>query len=451
MDTARETELSRGSSIVAVGFATTVAMWGVGYVGHLPAVRLPAPWILGLLLLCPVAGGLALARLAARGWRHGALAGALSGLLNLLVLGGLLSGGREGEALPSAAVWLPGSILLAALLAAAGAAAGSGGARDRPRVRNWSAAMVGVAIAAALLLLAVGGLVTSADAGLAVVDWPNTFGYNMFLYPLSRMTGGVYYEHAHRLFGALVGLTTVVLALQIRRTEERRWVRGLAWGLVAAVIAQGILGGLRVTGEFTLAAEPGATRPSLPLAMVHGVLAQLYFAGLVTLGAVSSTAWRDGPPAQPRESYATDRVLGGALLGVLLVQLMLGAAQRHLQSLLLVHAAVGVAFVTPLAVHVGLRAWGLNPGEVRLRRLGLALAAAVGLQLVLGLGAWLATQGGAGGGGASAGSALAVATAHQWFGAVVLGLAVLVFCWNLRRVGPPGQPRDCARPDSSYT
>ena len=68
------------------------------------------------------------------------------------------------------------------------------------------------AVMATLFLLIAGGLVTSAREGLAVVDWPNSFGYNMFLYPPSRMTGGIYYERAHRLFGSLVGLTVLVLA-----------------------------------------------------------------------------------------------------------------------------------------------------------------------------------------------------------------------------------------------
>ena len=438
-------DLARGPSILAVGFGTTVAMWGVGYLSRLPLVQLPGPVLLPLLLLCLLAGGVALGRLAGLGWRHGAIAGALSGLLNLLVLGGLLMDDGAGRALPSAAIWLPGSILVASLLAGAGAAMGR--SSGPPAVRNWSAALVGVAIGAALLLLGVGGLVTSTETGLAVVDWPNTFGYNMFLYPLSRMTGGIYYEHAHRLFGALVGLTTLVLALQVQRSESRRWVRRFGWALFATVVVQGILGGLRVTGTFTLAADEAVMRPSLALAMVHGILGQLFFGGLVALGAFTSTGWREGAPPRPQVGFESDRLLGALLLGSLLLQLLLGAAQRHFQALLLVHATVGVAVVTPLALHVGIRAWGKNPDRAGLRRLGIALIVAIGGQILLGIAAWVAT----GLGDSSVGAAVPLATAHQWFGAVVLGLAVLVFCWHLRTTGPQVEADPGERRDSAYT
>jgi cytochrome c oxidase assembly protein subunit 15 len=422
VETAQSSGPTRGSSVLAAGFGITVAMWGVGYVGRLPAVQLPSPLILFLLLLCVVAGGIALGRHAGGGWRRGAIAGGLSGLLNLLILGGILAGEAPDSVVPSALLWLPGSVLVAALLAGAGASVGLRWPRKGPTYDNGSAALVRVAIAAALLLLAVGGLVTSAGAGLAVVDWPNTFGYNMFLYPFSRMTGGIYYEHAHRLFGALVGLTTLVLAVQIQLTDRRRWVRSLAWSVLAMVVVQGILGGLRVTGGFTFSTEAGAMKPSLLLAMVHGVLGQLFLAALVALGVFTSSRWRDAPAPAPRPSATTDRILGGVLLGFLLVQLVLGAAQRHFDSMLLVHVAFGVSFVAPLALHVGFRSWGVHGDTPLLRKLGLGLIVAVGAQILLGLGAWLATD------------SLLVATVHQWFGAVLLAVAVLLFLWNCRLV-----------------
>ena len=69
----------------------------------------------------------------------------------------------------------------------------------------WPHRLAVLTTAATFLLILAGGVVTNTGTGMAVPDWPTTFGYNMFLYPLSRMTGGVYYEHAHRLFGSLVG------------------------------------------------------------------------------------------------------------------------------------------------------------------------------------------------------------------------------------------------------
>jgi cytochrome c oxidase assembly protein subunit 15 len=406
-------------AVLAVGFGTAVAMWAVGYVGRLPAVLLPSPLLLALLLGCLVGGGIVLGRYAAAGWRLGAAAGLLTGLVNLLVLGGLLArASAPGGVVPSALGWLPGSILLAVALTAAGAAAGARWLpRDRPRV-DWNAAFVRVTIAAALLLLAVGGLVTSTGAGLAVVDWPRSFGYNMFLFPLSRMTGGIYYEHAHRLFGALVGLTTLVLALVLELREPRRWVRRLGWVAVGLVVVQGLLGGLRVTGT------------SLALALAHGVMGQLFVGLLVALGAFTSATWTADTEPRVRPGARTDHLLALGLLVLLLVQLLLGASERHFDRLVLVHVGVGITLVTPLALHVGVRSWALNAGLPVLQRLGLGLIVAILLQVLLGFGAFLLTaspetEGALG---------LAVATAHQWFGAVVLALAVLVSCFVFRLV-----------------
>ncbi len=417
---------SQFPGILAVGFGTTVSMWAIGYASRLPAIMLPSPLILLLLLCCMIGGGAVLGRLAQPGWLHGAAAGAVSGTLNLLVLGSFLQGGS------SAIAWIPGSVLLAASLGALGVWLGSFWPRT-PAYSEWVEGFSRVTIAAALLLLAIGGLVTSTEAGLAVVDWPNSFGYNMFLYPFSRMTGGIYYEHAHRLFGALVGLTTLALAVLLQFRDPRRWVRRVGWFAFALVVVQGALGGLRVTGHFTMSEDPSVMRPSLMLAMVHGIVGQVFFATLVAIGAFTSAAWRrDRGVARP--SAPGDRRLAAVLVLVMFGQLVLGAAQRHLNVMLMVHIVFGVAIVAPLAVHVGFRSWALNRGVTRLRNLGIALLAAIGIQIVLGLAAFVVT-------GATAIDPLTspiaamLPTAHQWFAAVLLGLATLLFCWSFRVVG----------------
>src|SRR5271165_7211608 len=84
------------------------------------------------------------------------------------------------------------------------------------------------------LLLGLGGLVTSHEAGMSVPDWPNTYGYNMFLFPVSKWVGGVFYEHTHRLLATIVGLLTIILAVWFWRREPRPWLRRL--GLVAVVL-----------------------------------------------------------------------------------------------------------------------------------------------------------------------------------------------------------------------
>src|SRR5947199_7520121 len=92
--------------------------------------------------------------------------------------------------------------------------------------------------AATFVLLFVGGLVTSTGSGLAVPDWPLSFGQ---VFP--PMVGGVLFEHGHRLVAALVGCLTLALMVLLTQWESRIWVRWLARGAVLAVLLQGTLGG----------------------------------------------------------------------------------------------------------------------------------------------------------------------------------------------------------------
>ena len=120
-------------------------------------------------------------------------------------------------------------------------------------------------------LLFIGGLVTSKGAGLAVPDWPTTFGYNMFLYPWSEMVGNILYEHSHRLVASCVGLLTIALAVALWFGERRTWLRWLGVTALLVVIAQGILGGLRVVLRQDT------------FAILHACLAQAFFALTVGL------------------------------------------------------------------------------------------------------------------------------------------------------------------------
>ena len=147
--------------------------------------------------------------------------------------------------------------------------------RVSPRSR-WPHRLAIVTAALTLLLIFVGGLVTNTGSALAVPDWPTTFGYNMFLYPWSKMVGGIFYEHSHRLIGSTVGLLTVALAGSLWFAEPRKWVRTLGLVGVVAVIIQGVLGGLRVV------------LVDHPLAIFHACLAQAFFALLVSLAVVTS-------------------------------------------------------------------------------------------------------------------------------------------------------------------
>jgi len=427
---------SDGSGLLAVGFGTSVVMWTVGYICRFPGVSTPSWLLLCLLLLCLVSGGYIAGRVSNRPLVAGLLTGLIAATLNLLVLGSLLSGSEPGTIVPSALWWLPGSLLVSSLLGGLGATLG----RSQRSVdttwfsHNGVAALAVVGTAATFLLLIVGGIVTGSEAGLAVVDWPNSYGYNMFLYPLSRMTGGIYYEHGHRLLGALVGLTTVVLALQLYRVEPRRWLWRLGLFAVVMVALQGILGGLRVTGHFTLSSDPAVTRPSIWLAVTHGVLGQLFFATMVAIAVFISAAWTRTAPAQIEPAAATDRGLTRIFAAVLVVQLVLGALVRHVSGGLMIHMTMAVVVILA-GLAVGIRAWGRNAHYPELRLLGKTLLALLLVQLILGMGALVAI------GVQRSNTApppldIALTTAHQGTGALLLACAVALVLWTQHRLRP---------------
>jgi cytochrome c oxidase assembly protein subunit 15 len=170
--------------------------------------------------------------------------------------------------------------------------------------------------AATLLLIAAGGMVTSTNSGLSVPDWPTTYGRQMFAYPLSEMRGGIFYEHGHRLIASTVGLLTIGLVAFLWRAEPRAWVRRLGWLALAAVIAQGGLGGLTV-----LLMLPDA------ISISHAGLAHLFFALVTTITLVTSRTWRE-PPARPVDDR-TLRRLAATLTAIVYVQILLGATMRH--------------------------------------------------------------------------------------------------------------------------
>ena len=434
MPPAPSTSRLGAGDLLTVSFGTSVVMWFLGYLSRaLPWA--PPSWVVApVLLACLLAGGYAAGRLADRGAAGGALAGLIASLINLMVLGSLVGGSRPNELLPSAAWWLPGSLAAGAALGLVGALA-AGARRSRAaRPVNWTGALGGVTVAATFLLIIAGGLVTSHEAGLAVVDWPNSYGYNIFLYPLSRMTGGIYYEHAHRLAGSLVGLTTLVLAIHLQRVERRTWVKRMAWAALVVVIVQGVLGGLRVTGHLTLSTDPTAVAPNIVLAVVHGTLAQLFFCLVVALAAFTSTAWLVAPAPREDVRAAVDRAFTTLLVPVLLAQLVLGAVQRHLSQMLMVHIAFAMVVVI-LAMAAAVRAGSLYGDEPVLRRLGRATIWLVSIQVTLGVLAFAAVSTREPGAVPDAFEVLA-ATAHQANGALLLGVAVLLLVWQRRLLVP---------------
>jgi len=419
-----------GAETLALGFGTSVAMWFLGYLCRMPNANVPAWFLATGLLGCMLGGGFLAGRLSNRGWRAGLAAGLLAAAINLLVLGSLLGGARPNHVVPSAVWWLPGSLLLGAVVGAAGGALGSATRGQGAKSPSWSAVFAAVAAAATLLQLLVGGVVTGNAAGLAVVDWPNSFGYNMFLYPLSRMTGGVYYEHAHRLFGTLVGLTTLALAVHLLRVERRPLVRRLALLAVLVVIVQGILGGLRVTGTFTFSSSPEAMTPSITFAITHGVLGPAFFGLMIALAVLTSPTWTGGRAPTNSSHAPADRTLSVMLVGIVLVQLLLGAIQRHLSRGLLVHITFAVV-VLAMTLLNGSRLWGLYRAQPLLERLGKALIVVGGVQVVLGFLAFFTVVARVEGA-ARPGWEVLLTTAHQAGGSVLLAGTVMAALWTRR-------------------
>jgi cytochrome c oxidase assembly protein subunit 15 len=167
-------------------------------------------------------------------------------------------------------------------------------------------------------LIFIGGLVKSHEAGLSVPDWPTTYGYNMFTFPLHWMVGNIFYEHGHRLWAAGVGFCILILALWLWRKEPRAWVRKLGWYTLAAVCIQGALGGLTV-------------KLLLPTwnSTAHAALAQITFCLTVALSMVTRKDWDDTIVKTAGPLSDKLRQVTFITVGAIFIQLLIGAVMRH--------------------------------------------------------------------------------------------------------------------------
>lgn len=267
-------------------------------------------------------------------------------------------------------------------------------------------------------LIWVGGLVTTYVAGMAVPDWPGTYGYNLFLYPYQTWLFGpfdLFIEHGHRLLGALVGIVAILAVVFAYLSEPRRWVRWLSIVVLLAVMIQGGLGGARVV------------LADRTLAMVHGCTAEIVFVLSVALMVVTSRWWWTGS-SQVSASAVPGRGLIGLVAGIVALaylQVFLGAQLRHVQPTAgaggfkhLVYTHIATACVVMLLS--ALAAWKLRGsaagqrrvsgavggdasesrvekqlgcGDLTLSRPALVLVFFVALQITLGLATWVARYG----------------------------------------------------------
>jgi len=279
----------------------------------------------------------------------------------------------------------------------------------------WRHRFAVLTAACTLALIFIGGLVTSTGSGLAVPDWPLSYG--MLMPP---MVGGVFFEHGHRMAATFVGLLTTILAVWTARREPRAGVRRLAWAALAAVVAQGLLGGLTV--KFLLPA---------PVSVAHACLAQTFFCMVIALAYATSREFAGA--AAGDEDRAGAGIAAAVATGVVFAQLALGAVMRHIGAGLAipdfplaagrlvppfettgvaVHFAHRVGALVVLAAVINLLLRARRSGEPRLARTAALALALVVVQIALG------------GATVLSGRAVVPTTAH-----VAVGAAVLGACW----------------------
>lgn len=237
-------------------------------------------------------------------------------------------------------------------------------------------------------LIFIGGLVTTQDAGMAVPDWPGTYGYNMFLYPWYTWLVGPFdllVEHGHRLLASLVGLMTILLVVTAFRSETRMWFKMLCGFLLLAVIGQGMLGGVRVLLN------------ARTFAMLHGCIGPTFFAGTV-FTVVACSRWWKNQESRRLMRFGVVGWLATVLPFVAIAQLGIGAGLRHVPLSLppsafvgLVHSHLFLAACVLVAVTTigGSACFGRLSTLSRLRSPALVLCSLVVIQILLGCGAWI--------------------------------------------------------------
>ncbi|MGA7623774.1 MAG: COX15/CtaA family protein [Candidatus Acidiferrales bacterium] len=223
-----------------------------------------------------------------------------------------------------------------------------------------------------ILLLMAGALVTSNDAADSVPDWP--LAYGKIIPPL---VGGIRYEYAHRLMAGAVAILTAILAVWLARRGSP-FLRKVGWTALGLVIAQAILGGMRV-----LFHDPALT------ATIHAILAQIFFITIVGLALFTSDGWsRELSPLDDTASPPL-RTLAWITTAAVFVQLILGAGFRHGALGILPHM-IGAVVVLFLVIWTGRtvrKRFGAIPD---LRRWGVLLQAFLGTQFLLGIAAYWA-------------------------------------------------------------
>lgn len=255
----------------------------------------------------------------------------------------------------------------------------------------WIRRLAIVICCATLPLIFIGGLVTTTDAGMAVPDWPNTYGYNLFLYPWTTWIAGpwdLFVEHGHRLLAASLGLLCILMCVLAWKSSLSKMFKRLTVLTLLMVIGQGILGGQRVNFDARF------------LAMLHGITGPIVFAlTMIQVAAISSELRRS--PVPPNSLTSSSAIVFPlAALTTLLAygQLVLGAQLRHGVEWLSAHQfralgifhMVGASIITLAIVILFFAARRTSPALKSSSRWLLAL---VVMQLGFGTATWLVNFG----------------------------------------------------------
>jgi cytochrome c oxidase assembly protein subunit 15 len=238
-----------------------------------------------------------------------------------------------------------------------------------------------ITAAATFVLLALGAMVTTFQAGMADPIWP-TYPWHLLLIPWQNADARFLIEHSHRLAGYIVGCCTIVLAVGLWRREPRPWLRWLGLAALAGVIVQGLIGGFRVKLNEWLGTD---------LAMTHGIFASVVFSTMVVIAVATSSSWLSSEgTAQPYTGAHRLRGLSVAVAVLILCQIALGAVLRHQYSTLGQRGHILMAFAVVFSVTwLSRDVLATFVGTPALRVPVLMLAVLLGAQLLLGVEAWM--------------------------------------------------------------
>jgi cytochrome c oxidase assembly protein subunit 15 len=279
---------------------------------------------------------------------------------------------------------------------------------DNPWIHRWAV----FTAAATFALVFLGSLVTTLRVGMADPIWP-TYPWHLALIDWTEPKAGFIIEHTHRAAGYFVGCCIIVLMLSLFLGQRRPALRKLGVVLLAAVIVQGLLGGLRVLRDRGWGQE---------LALIHGCFAQLVFALTVSAAVVTSRKWLESFD-RGGESLAGPglRRATGIMLGLIYLQIVFGAVLRHTYNPLGPRGHLLIAFAVVAAVAWVLKAaWDQHRSERALFIPALALAGLVMFQLMMGVEAWMLRYTAV-----SPGHQLGVRTTHVLIGSLILAAGVV--------------------------